>query len=101
MIEEIRRKFAQNEFEFSKHATDQSILRGISVREIREAVRVGEVIENYPHDKYDPSCLLLGLTQASRPLHIQCSYPSRSVIKIITVYEPDPTEWVEFRIRRG
>ncbi len=101
MIEEIRRKFAQNEFEFSKHATDQSILRDISVREIREAVRVGEIIENYPHDKYGPSCLLLGFTQANRPLHIQCSYPSRSVIKVITVYEPDPTEWVEFRIRRG
>jgi hypothetical protein len=101
MIEEIRRKFARNEFEFSKHATDQSILRSISIREIREAVRVGEVIEDYPHDKYGPSCLLLGFTQANRPLHIQCSYPSRSLIKVITVYEPDPTEWVEFRIRRG
>jgi hypothetical protein len=40
---EIKSKFAQDEFEFSKHATDQSILRGISVQEIRQAVSVGEI----------------------------------------------------------
>ncbi|WP_416212093.1 hypothetical protein [Nostoc sp. ChiVER01] len=27
-----------------------------------------------------------GLTQARRPIHIQCSYPSRPLIKIITLY---------------
>jgi hypothetical protein len=100
MIQEIRQKFARDEVEFSKHAADQSILRGIRVWEIREAVSVGEIIEDYPDDKYGPSCLILGYTQADRPVHIQCSYPSRSVIKVITVYEPDPTEWIEFRLRR-
>jgi len=33
MIEEIRKKIAQSQFEFTQHATDQSILRRISVRE--------------------------------------------------------------------
>ncbi len=100
MIEEIRQKFARDEFEFSKHAADQSILRDIRVWEIREAVSVGEIIEDYPDDKYGPSCLILGYTQADRPIHIQCSYSSRAVIKVITVYEPDPTEWGGFRLRR-
>ena len=35
-----------------------------------------------------------------RPIHIQCSYPSRSVIKIITLYEPDPVRWIDFKKRR-
>ena len=48
LIEEIRAKFAEDEFEFSKHATDQSILREITVQEIREAVTNGTVIEDYP-----------------------------------------------------
>jgi hypothetical protein len=100
MIEQIQEKFARDEFEFSRHATDQSILREISVGEIREAVSQGEIIEDYPQDKYGPSCLILGFTQASRPLHLQCSYPSRPVIKVITVYDPDPDEWEEWRIRR-
>ncbi len=100
MIEEIKKKFARNEFEFSKHAADRSILREISVQEIRQAIKAGEIIEDYPHDKYGPSCLILGFTLADRPLHVQCSYPSRPVIKVITVYEPDPDKWIEFRVRR-
>ena len=100
MINEIRAKSARDEFEFSKHAADQSILRHISVQEIREAIGTGEIIEDYLHDKYGPSCLVFGFTRANRPLHIQCSYPSRPVIKVITVYEPDPAKWVEFKTRR-
>lgn len=93
LIVEIRRKFAEEQFEFSKHAVDQSILRQIRVQEIREAIANGQVIEDYPEDKYGPSCLICGLTQAQRPIHVQCSYPSRSLIKIVTVYEPNSQRW--------
>jgi len=57
MIEEIRKKVAQNKFEFSQHAVDQTIQRRISVQELHEAVAVGEIIEDYPEDKYGPSTL--------------------------------------------
>lgn len=93
LIVEIRRKVAENQFEFSKHAVDQSILRQIRVQEIRETIANSQVIEDYPDDKYGASCLIRGLTQAQRPIHIQCSYPSRPLVKIITVYEPDPQRW--------
>lgn len=92
-LEGIRRKFAEDLFEFSKHAVDQSIIRRILVREIREAIANGCIIEDYPDDKYGPSCLILGFTQAQRPVHIQCSYPSRPMIKIITLYEPEADKW--------
>lgn len=101
MIQEIRKRVAQGQFEFSQHAVDQSIIRRISVREIREAIAVDEVIEVYPEDKYGPSCLIFGKTDAGRPLHVQCSDPSRPVVKIITMYEPDPALWADFKIRRG
>ncbi|MDP1715311.1 MAG: DUF4258 domain-containing protein [Anaerolineales bacterium] len=100
LLKEIRVKFFQDEFEFSKHAVDQSILRDISVIEIREAIDNGEIIEDYPDDKYGPSCLIIGMTLSQRPLHIQCSYPSRPLIKIITLYEPNPAEWVDYRERK-
>ena len=62
----------------------------------------GQVIEDYPDDKYGPSCLISGLTLANRPIHLQCSYPSRPFIKIITVYEPDSKRWSnDFTIRRS
>jgi len=47
-----------------------------------------------------PRSKLYGKTNLERPLHIQCSYPTRPKIKIITVYEPDPEEWIEFKRRR-
>lgn len=80
---------------------DQSILRDISVAEIEEAISgQSEVIENYPEDKYGATCLILGHTKTGRPLHIQCSYPSRPLIKIVTLYEPDPQHWIDMRIRK-
>ena len=100
VIDNLRMKFSRDEFEFSKHAVDQTILREISVQEIREAARESEIIEDYPDDKYFPSCLLLGFTNINRPLHIHCSYPARDRVKIITVYEPDPALWIDYRIRR-
>jgi len=101
MLGEIRRKILRRKYEFSKHAVDQSIVRDISIAEVEEAISGGgEIIEDYPDDKYGPSCLILGFTNAGRPLHLQCSYPSRTLIKIITLYEPDMDIWADFRIRK-
>jgi hypothetical protein len=101
LIDGIRAKFSENQLEFSKHAVDRMILRHITVAEIREAIYSGDVIEDYPDDKYGPSCLILGFTGQERPLHIQCSYPARTLIKVVTVYEPDSNEWLDFKIRIG
>lgn len=100
MINQLRSKIAANQFEFSKHALDQSILRGITVQELREAIADGEVIEDYPNDKYGPSCLVFGMTKSRRLIHIQCSYPSRKVVKIITLYQPTPEQWIDYKVRR-
>jgi hypothetical protein len=53
------------------------------------------VIEDYPDDKYSPSGLLLGFTRFGRPLHLQVAYGDGERVKIITLYEPDGSEWQE------
>ncbi len=100
IIEELRLKFSQDKFEFSKHAVDHTILREISVQEIVSVINKGEIIEDYPDDKYWPSCLIFGITEQGRPLHVQCSYPSRPIVKVVTVYQPKPEKWIENKIRR-
>ena len=61
MIHRIREKFKRRQYEFSKHAVDQSIIRDISVAEVEDSItNRSEVIEDYPDDKYGPSCLILG-----------------------------------------
>jgi hypothetical protein len=101
MIDDIRRTFRDGRYEYALHAVDQSILRRITRAEVEEAIAAGEVIENYPTDKYGPSCLVFGLTRKGRPLHIQCTHPTRVRVKIITLYEPDRAEWIDYRYRRG
>ncbi len=74
--------------------------RNISETEIRQAGANAKIIEDYPDDKYSPSCLLLGFTEGGRPLHIQVSYVDADLVKIITLYEPDEGEWIDFAQRR-
>ena len=101
VLDHIRDKIAGRQYEFSKHAVDQTIMRDISVSELEQAISSrSEVIEDYPEDKYGPSCLVLGFTSGGRPLHVQCSYPAQPLIKIITVYEPDPELWIDLRVRK-
>lgn len=100
LIDELRAQISTGRFELSKHAVDQSIVRRIGMQELREAVAAGEIIENYPDDKYGPSCLIFGETSFRRPLHVQCSYPSRTPVRIVTLYEPTPDRWIDFKRRR-
>ena len=58
LIDNIREKVEIGLFEFSKHAVDQSIIRRISVQDVREVITNGTIIEDYPEDKYGPSCLI-------------------------------------------
>lgn len=97
---EIQEQLAAGRFEFSRHAFRRVIERNIGEQDIREAGAKAEVIEKYPGDKYSPSGLLLGFTSAGRPLHFQVSFSEADSAKIITIYEPDPNEWIENRKRR-
>jgi hypothetical protein len=98
-LQDVRRQLATGRFEFSRHAFRRAVERNISEQEIREAGADAEVIEEYPDDKYSPSALLLGFTAGRRPLHCQVSFAETDLTKIITIYEPDPKEWVDYRRR--
>ena len=99
-VADIQFRLSTGLFEFSRHAFKRVVERNITEEEIREAGATVELIENYPDDKYSPSCLLLGFTQNRRPRHFQVCYSNTEIVKIITVYDPDPAEWIDFRIRR-
>jgi len=99
-LEILCQQLSRGEFEFSHHAFRRAVERNISETEIRQAGANAKLIEDYPDDKYSPSCLLLGFTEEARPLHIQVSYIDSDLVKIITLYEPDEDEWIDFAQRR-
>jgi len=94
----IQDKIKKKNYRFSDHAVKRMIERSINRNEVEEVILNGEIIEEYPEDKYSPSCLIYGLTRKEKPLHVQVSLPPAVVI--ITTYEPDPGEWLDYKIRR-
>ena len=69
--------------------------------EIHEAIRSGELVEEYPDDQPYPSALIFGSTKNGRPLHTVCAYnEEEEAIIVITAYQPDPRRWIGFRSRR-
>ena len=46
MIDEIIGKIREGLYEYSQHAVDQSIVRMISTKEVKEAIENGKVIED-------------------------------------------------------
>jgi Domain of unknown function (DUF4258) len=93
---------AQKRLLFLPHAIRQMSRpqRMISTDEVEIVVTQGELIEDYPSDPRGHSCLMLGLGEANRAVHVVCS-PKDEYLAIITAYLPDPTQWSEdFRRRR-
>ena len=89
-IDGIRDKISIGDYRFSDHAVKRMIKRSVDRLEIEEAVLSGEIIEEYPDDKYSPSCLIYGKSHSGRHLHVQLSLPPTVVI--ITAYDPAETE---------
>lgn len=98
LIKDIQDKILEGEYRYSDHAVKRMIKRSIERIEVENAILKGEIIEDYPDDKYSPSCLIYGKTEMGRNLHIQSSLPPKVVI--ITIYEPDNKEWIDFKTRR-
>jgi hypothetical protein len=76
--------------------------RSISEPQVRDVITTGEVVEDYPDDTPYPSRLLLGW-QGQRPLHVVVAdnVDEKENI-VITVYEPDLTEWeLDFKRRKA
>lgn len=95
---DIQDKIKKGEYRFSGHALKRMIEKSVNRHKVEEAILDGEVIEEYPDDKYSPSSLIYGKTREGRNLHVQISYPP--AIVLITTYEPDPREWINGKIRR-
>lgn len=72
----IRRAVALNRYEISQHAERERRNDGLSLADIENAVRIGEVIEEYPDDLRGASCLVFGWARDGSPVHLgSVSFP--------------------------
>jgi hypothetical protein len=91
-IDGIRRKVGEGKYAISFTHTEKLRLRRIRAADIEQAVKSGNIIEDYPDDPRGASCLMLGRV-GSRPLHVLFAQLEDEEILVVTAYEPDPEEW--------
>ena len=88
-------------YRFSSHAEKERHADQITADEFEQSMGVApEVIEDYPNDPRGPSCLVLGFTARGDPIHAVCGMSVPNVLIIVTIYRPDPREWLDWRTRR-
>ena len=100
-ITDIISAIQANRINITQHARKEAKDDNLLLDEILYSTQKGEVIEDYPTDTPYPSCLISGKNQDDQPIHSVWAYAMGSQIAIlITVYRPDPNQWIEWKIRR-
>ena len=99
-LEAIRRLVREGRYRLTLHAENERDQDRITAHEIETALSSlqAEIIEDYPNDPRGPSFLLLGFTEAGKPIHAVCALTD--VLVVVTLYRPDPTRWIEWRRRK-
>lgn len=95
----IRSQAAAENIRVTQHAHQEMVEENIALDEVLQAIATAQILENYPEHRRGPCCLLGGITQIQRPLHIVCT-TAQPVLIIITVYEPKLPKWVSPTQRR-
>jgi uncharacterized protein DUF4258 len=102
IVRRLQAKVRERKYRLTSHAEREREADQIIRQEIEEAVlsEACEIIEDYPTDPRGHSCLILGWTRAGLPIHIVCGYLYEEEFIVITIYRPDPTQWIDWRIRQ-
>ena len=90
-IKDIQALYAEKAVVLTQHFLDKIGKRGITFADVKSAISVGEIIEQYPDDYPHPSALILGYTN-DKPLHTVVGVGG-GYAWLITAYYPDPKKW--------
>ena len=99
ILQRIRTQAKEENVRVTQHAQQEMVEEDVTLDEILEAIGTGQILESYPEHRRGACCLLNGLTQNGRPLHIVCT-SAQPVLIIITVYEPRSPKWTTPTQRR-
>ena len=102
IVDHLRSQVRRKKYRLSFHTEKEREAALILLQEIEEAILSEHyvVIEDYPEDSRGPSCLLLGFTTTKLPIHMVCGNLREEEFLVITIYRPDPEQWVSWRTRK-
>lgn len=93
-IEVLRQLCEYRRIKWSAHAAARIQERGISRNDVINCIKQGEIIEDYPTDYPNPSCLIFGYTMDNRVVHVVVGCDGE-YLYIITAYYPNTIKFQE------
>jgi hypothetical protein len=93
-VEKIRLLLKESKIKWSAHCLERMQERDIRIVDVENCILSGEIIEDYPDDFPNPSCLIFGYTENKKVLHTVVGMDT-SVLYIITAYYPNTTKFME------
>jgi len=99
ILERIRAQATAEDIRITQHAQQEMAEENVTLDEVLQAIATAQILENYPEHKRGPCCLLNGVTDNRRHVHIVCT-TAQPVLIVITVYEPKLPRWVTPTQRR-
>lgn len=96
----IRTQASEESIRVTQHAQQEMTEDEFTLDDVIEGIKTGNIIENYPEHKRGACCLINGLAEDGRPIHIVCT-TTQPMLIIITVYEPKPPKWIKPTQRRS
>ncbi len=93
-IEIIQDLYKSSKIRWSTHCLERMQERDISINDIGNCFLTGEIIEDYPNDFPQPSCLIFGYTIHKAILHVVVGSDGE-ILYIITAYYPDNKKFKE------
>lgn len=99
-IEDLRVKAFERKIKWTAHVAQRIQERGISRLDVINCISTGEIIENYPDDYPNPSCLILGLSNEGKSIHVVVGSDGDCIF-IITAYYQNLNKFEEdYKTRR-
>lgn len=86
-IDIIKQFLENNNIMWSKHCLERMGERDISRADVKNCISSGEIIEDYPDDFPNPSCLVFGMALNGKVLHVVTGC-DENALYIITAYYP-------------
>ena len=91
-LRRIKNFCVEGKMRWTSHIMTRLLQRGISLDDIKDVIKTGEIIEDYPDDYPYPSCLILGKNLHEEYFHVVCGLGEEE-IWLITAYKPSVEKW--------
>ena len=98
-IEDFKKINEPTKMVITQHSRKRFVEREITIQDVCDTIKTGEIIEQYPEDYPFPSCLIFGKSKG-RVIHVVASIDD-GMIYIITAYNPSLDKWEQdFKTRK-